>query len=151
MVTRLGIVVLATATFWMSACDSLKGASSSSPAEYKITEDGGAYVSDVSTYESIGQKTATRGQKYKIVSLAGVGAPTHFLVANITQYYGNKKGDESEGELLFIKDGSATYDCKKFITDLKTTVSNDDIPNVTCKFEVIGTIPLASKAALKND
>lgn len=141
--------VLACGT--LAACSNgLTSSSSAAPAEYKITEDGGAYVTDVNTYESIGEKTATRGQKYKIISLAGGNTPTHFLVVNITQYYGNKKGDESDGQLIFVRDRSATYDCKKYLSDLKISVSNDDIPNVTCKFEVIGTLPLASKAVLKN-
>jgi len=135
----------------LAACNNALVSSNSAPAEYKITEDGGAYVSDVNTYESLDEKTAYRGQKYKIVSLAGGDAPPHFLVVNITQYYGNKKGDEDDGNLIFIKDGSATYDCRKFLTDLKASVSNDDIPNVTCKFEVVGTLPLASKAVLKKD
>jgi hypothetical protein len=134
----------------LAACSNTLGSSSSAPAEYKIAEEGGAYVSDVATFESLGEKSATRGQKYKIVSLTGGATPPHYLVANITQYYGNKKGDEADGQLIFIKDGSATYDCKKYLTDLKISVANDDIPNVTCKFEVVGTLPLAQRAALKN-
>jgi hypothetical protein len=133
----------------VSSCGSLTGRTDK-PAEYKITEDGGAYVSDVSSYESLGIKSAARGQKYKITDLAGGTTPPHFLVVNITQYYGNKKGDEADGAMLFIKDGSSSYDCKKYLSDIKISVSNDDIPNVTCKFEVVGNLALASKAALKN-
>jgi hypothetical protein len=145
---KMGVVL---ACCIIAGCNNGQISSSSRPAEYKIVEDGSAYVSDVSTFESLGEKTATRGQKYKIISMAGGDAPPHFLVVNMTQYYGNKKGDETDGQLIFIKDGSATYDCKKFLGDLKVSVSNDDIPNVTCKFEVVGTLPLASKAVLKND
>ena len=146
----IGVVLLCSATLAIAGCGNLAASENSSPAQYKITEDGGAYVSDVTAYESLGDKSATRGQKYKIVSLTGAESPPHFLVVNITQYYGNRKGDEADGQLIFVSDGSATYDCKKFISDIKLTVSNDDIPNVTCKFELVGTLPLASKAVLNN-
>jgi hypothetical protein len=140
---------LALCSATLAACGNAPGSSSSQPAEYKISEDGSAYVNNVTRYESLGEKSLTRGQKYKIVRLGAPDVGPHFLVANITQYYGNKKGDVGEGTLIFIKDGSASYDCSKIIFDLKLSQSDDDVPNVTCKFEVVGVVPLASGAVLR--
>jgi hypothetical protein len=149
MQRNIRLVALAGVMLSLSACDNMPG-TKTPPAQYKITEDGSAYVKDTYRFESLDQKSLTRGQKYKIISLAGGDKPPHFLVANITQYYGNKKGEVDDGKLLFIKDGSATYDCSKYLTDLKLSLPDDDVPNVTCKFEVVGTLPLASKAVLRT-
>jgi hypothetical protein len=134
----------------ITACGREQQGTSTPAAEYKIVDDGGAYVRDITKYESLGEKSLTRGQKYKIVSLAKEVPDAHFLVANITQFYGNKKGDVEDGKLLLVEDGSATYDCSKMIFDLKLADKDDDVPNVTCKFELVGTLPFASKATLRS-
>ncbi len=118
---------------------------------FKIGESGGAYVSDISRYESLGQKSLKRGQKYRISEIGERRDAPYFLIANITQYVGGKKGDVSEGHMIYVEDGSAEYDCSKWMMDRKLSESDEDTPVVSCNFKFLGVLPITETATVQKD
>lgn len=118
---------------------------------FKISESGSAYVSDVARYETLAQKSLKRGQKYRITEMGDRASAPYFVVLDITQFVGGKKGDVSEGSLIYVKDGSAEYDCSKWMTDRKISESDEDTPVVSCNFKLVGVLPVPEGATLQKE
>jgi hypothetical protein len=115
----------------------------------KIAEQGGPYIADVTRYESLGQKSLNRGQKYRISNTSEDRSP-FYLVADVTQIVGGKKGDVSQGALIYIEDGVADYDCHKWLTDRKLSEADEDTPVISCNFKFVGTIPVEQGAVVEK-
>jgi hypothetical protein len=135
----------------LSACSNGLPNIASKEHHFKISESGSAYISDVNRYESLGQKSLTRGQIYRISELGDRTTAPFFLVANITQYVGGKKGDVKQGAMLYVEDGTSEYDCSKFMTDRKLSESDEDTPVVSCNFKLIGVLPVPETATVQKD
>jgi hypothetical protein len=135
----------------LSACSNVFPGNSAREHHFKIAESGGAYVSDISRYESLNQKSLKRSQKYRITEEGERSDKPFYLVANITQFVGGKKGDATQGTLLYVEDGSAEYDCSKWLMDRKLSESDEDTPVVSCNFKFVGVMPIPETATVKKE
>ena len=115
----------------------------------KIAEEGGPYISNVTKYETLGEKSLTRGQKYRIMDTSSDHSP-FFLVADVTQFVGGKKGDVSEGTPIYVEDGLAEYDCHKWLDDRKISENDEDTPVVSCNFKFVGSVPITQGAVVEK-
>jgi hypothetical protein len=135
--------------FFLAACSSEIGISAPKEQHLKIAEVGGPYISDVVRYESLGQKSLRRGQKYRIAE-EGNDHSTFYLIADVTQFVGGKKGTVTPGNLIYIEDGLGDYDCNEFMPDRKLSESDDDTPVVSCNFKFLGTIPVVKGTVVEK-
>jgi hypothetical protein len=135
----------------LGACSSGIPGTSAREHQFKIAESGGPYVSNETKFESLGTKTLERGQKYRITEAGGRSSAPYFLVADITQYVGGRKGDVANGAMLFVEDGSAEYDCEKWLSDRRISETEEDTPVVSCNFKFIGVLPIPETATVQKD
>jgi hypothetical protein len=142
--TVLGVALLC-------ACSKVIPYTSPIEHHFKISESGGPYSGDVIKTEILGTKALTRGQKYRISELGERTGTPYFLVANISQYVGGKKGDVRQGAMLYVEDGTSEYDCSKFMTDRKLAESDEDAPVVSCNFKIVGVLPIPEGATIQKD
>jgi hypothetical protein len=135
--------------FLLGACSGGSGVEADKERHLKIAEAGGPYISDVVRYESIGQKSLKRGQKYRITDQGRDHSP-FYLIADITQFVGGKKGNVFQGTLIYVEDGLAEYDCNEFMSDRKLSESDEDTPVVSCNFKFLGTMPVIQGAVVEK-
>lgn len=115
------------------------------PTAYKIVTDGAAETKDLTRYESLGDKTFNRVQKYKIVALGDGAQDLHILLAKVTQKVGKKIIYTHDIDLLPISNGSYTLECSYYY-DVKMNKSEDELDDPICTVEPIGVIRPKEKA-----
>lgn len=138
---RIFATLLPTAV--LTACN---GAGAPATYSYKITEDGGPVVSNEHTYESIGDKTFTKTQKYRVM-LQSQDRKFHYVIANIKTKVGNKVVQSEQGMMMPVVDGLYTLECVHFY-DVKLSKSMDEVDNPTCEVEAVGVIVPDAKARI---
>lgn len=131
----------------LCACDQMPMASEHT---YTLEEDG-APERDMTTYESLGHKSVNIKQKYAIKLASPEKAANHYVIVNVTQFYGNKKDQQNKGASIFIDDGRGEFECSKFVSEVSLSTSEDDVPELRCEVDVQGYMPISQATMLTDE
>jgi len=123
----------------LGACDLANVSDATGKFEYTVAEDGSAQTSDRRTYDSLGDKTFTRNQKYKITAKSEDARRPHLLLISVTQTIGKKVEARDITQTILVKDGNYYLDCQHFY-DVKISVSDDDVDDPRCKVQLLGVV-----------
>jgi len=140
--------VVAAACLLSAGCNKADEGSNSA-VEYKIVEDGGPETRDERTYDSLGDRTFTRVQKYKIIAQGDAGKSFHMLIAGIKLNVGSKTVSTVDAAFFPIVDGVHTFECGHNY-DVKLTADVNALSDPACKFELRGVLVPSGKATLQK-
>lgn len=112
---------------------------SNSVTEYKLVEDGLAETQNERSYASLGEKTFSRVQKYRLVADGDGAKKFHFVIAKVTKMIGKKKITEVDAATLPVVDGAAKIDCDHYY-NVKIGENVDKLDDPVCKVELLGTL-----------
>ena len=116
---------------------------------YKITENGAPDILNEVRYESLGDHTFNKVQKYKIIARTESARVSHFLVVDIKKKVGGKVISDDAGVTIPVRDGVAEFSCGHYF-DVKLTVNANDTADVVCTFQPIGSILINAQASFKE-
>ncbi len=132
----------------LSGCSGQNALSSTvKPYEYALTEDGPAETQQSAKYESLGDMTFTRMQKYKLVARSDAARAPHFLVLSVTQTVGKKIIQRDQVAPIFMQDGSYTLECSHFY-DIKISAGEDSVDDPRCSVKLLGVLTPDATAKL---
>lgn len=106
---------------------------------YKITAEGAPTVENQRTYDTLGERTFTKTQKYRIAVQGDGEKPFHFLIVNVTKKLGSKIIADEKGVSLPISDGHYALECSHYY-DQKLSKSVDEAEDPVCEIEIVGAI-----------
>lgn len=125
-----------------------KGSTKPDEYVYKFVEDGEATISDKTSYESLGKRSLSKVQRYKIVAQTDAARKFHILVVRMIQRIGKKKTSDSPATFLPITDGSYTLECSHYYYDVAIATPDDDVPDPVCTIQPLGVINPSAPARL---
>lgn len=138
------IVLILAPLLLLSACLTDK-AKSDDAAQFKIVLDGATETKNISVYHSLGDKTFTRVQRYKVIALGENAQDLQILVAKVVGKTGNKVHFTSEAEFFPISNGSYTYECSHYY-DVKISTPDESISDPTCSITPLGIMKITQPA-----
>lgn len=116
--------------------------------EYTLSEDGPADTRDRQTYESLGDVTFTRNQKYKLVGQTEASRMPHFVVLSITKRIGKKVISRNSTSPVFMNDGTYNLECSHYY-DVKISKGEDSVDDPQCTVKLLGVLKSDAPAKLR--
>ncbi|WP_294302756.1 hypothetical protein [uncultured Sphingomonas sp.] len=114
---------------------------------YTFTEEGSPETSNRQVFDSLGDVTFTRTQKYRLSGKSEAARQPHLLALTYTKTVGQKVITRDEAATIFVKDGNYTLDCAQYY-DVKIAKGEDSVSDPRCSIKVLGVVKIDAPAEL---